>query len=105
MCFGWADSLPRRLSDSQAMLYVAPRKPTSAWSAREQGTRRAPDRRGSRAAGRVAVVDAAKASGIWSALDDVERLVEPDNLRAALDATPEDGRPGMASRAPPRERF
>ncbi len=35
-----------------------------------------------------AVVEAAKASGTWNALDDVENLVEPAELKAALDATP-----------------
>src|SRR5689334_17939199 len=32
LCFGWVDSLPRRLDDTRAMLYVAPRKPRSSWS-------------------------------------------------------------------------
>ena len=32
--------------------------------------------------------DAARASGTWSALDDVENLVEPAELSAALDAIP-----------------
>ena len=36
-----------------------------------------------------AVVEAAKASGTWTALDDVENLVEPAELTAALDAAPE----------------
>lgn len=50
------------------------------------------------------MVDAAKASGIWSALDDVERLVEPDDLRAALEAAPagwqaRDGFPRSTKRA------
>ena len=38
-------------------------------------------------AGRAAI-ERAKANGSWSALDDVEDLVEPDELRAALDADP-----------------
>ena len=35
-----------------------------------------------------AVIEAAKASGTWTALDDVENLVEPAELTAALDAVP-----------------
>ena len=36
-----------------------------------------------------AVVDEARTSGAWTALDDVEKLVEPPDLAAALDADPE----------------
>ena len=36
----------------------------------------------------LAVVEAARADGSWSSLDDVENLVEPDDLRAALDGDP-----------------
>jgi len=36
-----------------------------------------------------AVVDEARASGAWSLLDDIEDLVEPADLAAALDADPE----------------
>ncbi len=34
----------------------------------------------------MAAIEAAKASGRWSALDDVEDLTEPADLAAALDA-------------------
>jgi uncharacterized protein YdeI (YjbR/CyaY-like superfamily) len=34
------------------------------------------------------VIDAARAGGSWAALDEVENLTEPDELRAALDADP-----------------
>ena len=32
LCFGWIDSLPRKLDDQRAMLKFTPRKPKSAWS-------------------------------------------------------------------------
>ena len=37
----------------------------------------------------IAAVEAAKADGSWTSLDDVEDLVEPADLTAALDADPE----------------
>ena len=37
----------------------------------------------------LAAVEAAKASGAWLAPEEVEALVEPDDLAAALDASPE----------------
>ena len=36
----------------------------------------------------MAVVERAKKDGSWSALDDVENLVIPDDLQAAFDAKP-----------------
>jgi uncharacterized protein YdeI (YjbR/CyaY-like superfamily) len=33
LCFGWVDSLPRKLDDRRTMLLVSPRKPGSNWSA------------------------------------------------------------------------
>jgi len=86
LCFGWVDSLPRRLSGSQAMLYVAPRKPTSAWS-------RANKERVERltAAGRV------QPAGLpWSNRTTSVQHWKPPRR---------DGRPGMAARASPREQF
>lgn len=86
LAFGWVDSLPRSLDDQRTMLYVSPRTPGSGWSRpnKERVERLlAEDRMAP--AGR-AVIDAAKADGSWSSLDDVENLVVPDDLGAAFDA-------------------
>jgi uncharacterized protein YdeI (YjbR/CyaY-like superfamily) len=32
LCFGWVDSLPRKLDDERSMLLITPRKPKSVWS-------------------------------------------------------------------------
>lgn len=32
LCFGWIDSLPRKLDDERSMLVFTPRKPNSVWS-------------------------------------------------------------------------
>lgn len=32
LCFGWIDSLPRKLDDRRWMLLLSPRKPRSPWS-------------------------------------------------------------------------
>ncbi|MEM6286207.1 MAG: YdeI/OmpD-associated family protein [Bacteroidota bacterium] len=88
VAFGWIDSVPRTLDAERSMLWVAPRKPGSNWSrlSKERAERML-------AAGLVseagrAVIEAAKADGSWTALDDVENLVVPDDLAAALDAHP-----------------
>lgn len=86
LCVGWVDSLGRSLDDRHTMLYCAPRKARSAWSKPNKERVERLEAAGlMRAAGR-AVVEAAKASGRWTALDDVEAGVEPPDLAAALDA-------------------
>lgn len=88
LCFGWVDSLTRGKDDTRSMLWISPRKPGSNWSrinkdkiARLQAT-------GLMAPAGQAVVDRAIADGSWTALDDVENLVIPPDLQAALDAAP-----------------
>lgn len=84
LCFGWIDSLPRRLDAQRSMLLLAPRKPRSAWSALNK-TRVEKLIAGNlmQDAGLAAVM-AAKASGAWTALDAVEALTIPADLARAL---------------------
>ncbi len=104
LCFGWIDSKSRRLDERRSMLLMTPRKAGSGWSRpnKERLERLfAADRM---APAGIAIVEAAKADGSWTALDDIENLVEPDDLRAALDASPAarqnwDGFPRSAKRA------
>ena len=86
------------------MLYLAPRKPGSSWSARNK--RRVEDlrRRGQMSPAGEAAVERAQADGSWSALDEVEQLVVPADLAAALDVLADaaanfDGFPRSAKRA------
>ena len=88
LCFGWIDSKAKPIDDLRYMQYFSPRKPKSVWSQINKasverlvadGLMREP---GSRA------VEMAKASGSWTALDEIEALVIPDDLAAALAATP-----------------
>ena len=89
LCFGWIDGQARPLDELRSQQLLTPRRPGSGWS-RPNKLRIAE----LEAAGRMtprgrAVVEAAKASGTWTALDLVEDLVEPPDLVAALDAEPE----------------
>ncbi|WP_409332674.1 YdeI/OmpD-associated family protein [Trujillonella humicola] len=88
LCFGWVDSLPRAVDDTRAMLYVAPRKPRSNWSRVNKERVQRLIAAGAMSEAGSAVVEAAKASGAWNALDRVEDGDEPDDLAAALDAAP-----------------
>jgi uncharacterized protein YdeI (YjbR/CyaY-like superfamily) len=89
LCVGWVDSTAGTLDAERGMLWCAPRKKGSGWSRpNKERVARLVD------AGRllprgIAVIEQAQADGSWSKLDDVEDGVEPDDLRAALDADPD----------------
>ena len=104
LCYGWIDSLSRGLDEQRSQLLLTPRRPTSKWSRPNKERVAELEANGRMAAPGRAVVEAAKASGTWTALDDVENLVEPAELTAALDAVPEarvawDALPRSARRA------
>lgn len=86
--FGWIDSKAKPLDEDRSMVWFGPRRRSSAW-ARSNKERIARLEREGRLepAGRRAV-EAAKANGAWTLLDDVEDLVVPDDLAAALAAHP-----------------
>lgn len=89
LCFGWVDSLPRKLDADRSMLLLSPRKPGSAWSAANKARVARLTEGGKMAPGGLAAVEAAKADGSWSFLDDVERLEVPPDLADALAQHPE----------------
>jgi uncharacterized protein YdeI (YjbR/CyaY-like superfamily) len=84
LCFGWIDSLPRRLDERRTMLWLAPRQAGSGWSRpNKQRAERMIDAGMMTAAG-LCKIQAAKADGSWNALDAVESLEIPEDLEAAL---------------------
>jgi uncharacterized protein YdeI (YjbR/CyaY-like superfamily) len=88
LCFGWVDSLTRAKDEQRSMLYIAPRKPTSNWSRVNKRLIAELEREGLLAAAGRRAVEIAKANGSWSALDEVEELIVPDDLECALAAAP-----------------
>ena len=88
LCFGWIDSLGRKLDAARSKLLLTPRKPGSKWSRPNKARVASLLEDGLIAARGRAVIEAAQADGSWSALDAVENLEEPDDLRAALGAVP-----------------
>lgn len=79
LCFGWIDSTRNVLDDDRVMMWFAPRRPRSTWvsSNRERVARLEAEGR-MQPAGR-ALVEAAKANGMWTVFDDAEAgLVHPD---------------------------
>lgn len=89
LCYGWIDSRPRSVDAQRSARLLTPRKPASRWSARNKARVQALTAAGRMQPAGLAAVAAAQASGTWNALDTVETLSEPDDLAAALTASPE----------------
>ena len=85
---GWVDSVQRRVDDERSRLLMTPRKPRSNWARTNKARVEKLTAAGLMTPAGLAVVETAKANGSWTALDDVENLVEPADVRAALDADP-----------------
>ncbi|HEY8772650.1 MAG TPA: YdeI/OmpD-associated family protein [Candidatus Limnocylindria bacterium] len=84
--FGWIDGLTNTLEDGRQAHLLTPRRAGSAWapSNKERIERLVADGRMTEAG--LKVIEAAKADGSWSMQDAAEALIEPPELRAALDA-------------------
>ena len=88
LCFGWVDSKGRSLDAERTMLWFAPRKRGSGWARTNKERIERLTAAGLMAPAGHAVIEAAKADGSWTLLDDVENLVVPDDLAAAFAAHP-----------------
>lgn len=88
LCFGWIDSLTRRVDDDRVIQWFSPRRRNGVWSApnKERIERLIADGRMTAAGQRV--IDQAKADGSWRQFDEVEALVVPSDLAAAFELAP-----------------
>jgi uncharacterized protein YdeI (YjbR/CyaY-like superfamily) len=84
LCFGWIDSVPRKLDALRSMRLLSPRKPKSAWSKvnKDHVAKLIAD--GLMTEAGLKVIEAAKRAGNWSKLDEVEAMLVPDDLERAL---------------------
>lgn len=84
--WGWVDSTQRTVDEQRTMMWYAARRPGSVWTRRNKLRVAALEAAGRMRPAGQAAVDDARASGMWTLMDDVEDLVVPDDLAAALDA-------------------
>lgn len=84
LCFGWVDSRAGKLDDERRMLTFTPRKPRSGWSRPNKERIERLTAAGLMTPAGQRVIDAAKADGSWSRLDEVEELVVPGDLTDAF---------------------
>ncbi|MGB3800273.1 MAG: YdeI/OmpD-associated family protein [Lewinella sp.] len=87
LCYGWVDSLPRKLDAERTMIRISPRNPKSNWSGINKEKIKRLREEGRMTPAGEALVEQAKANGCWTFLDDVEQLIVPPDLEAALTTT------------------
>lgn len=85
LCFGWIDSLGRKVDDEKTMLRISPRNPKSNWSRVNKLKIEKILNTGLMHPNGLKVVNLAKQNGTWTALDDVENLILPTDLQQALE--------------------
>ena len=88
LCFGWVDSKANALDEERSILWFAPRKKGSGWSKPNKERVERLLAAGKMAPAGLAKIEAAKADGSWALLDEVEQLIIPPDLLAALAAAP-----------------
>jgi uncharacterized protein YdeI (YjbR/CyaY-like superfamily) len=84
LCFGWVDSKGNKLDEERSLLWFAPRKNGSNWSASNKERVERLIAAGLMAPAGLARIEAAKADGSWNALNAVEALEIPPDLQAVL---------------------
>ncbi len=88
LCFGWIDSKPNKLDDERSLLYYSPRNPRSNWSGLNKTRVAQLLEQGLMTPAGQRMIDLAKETGTWTALDEVEAVVIPADLQTALLANP-----------------
>jgi uncharacterized protein YdeI (YjbR/CyaY-like superfamily) len=89
LCFGWIDSTARTFDEERAGLRLAPRRRGSGWSRSNKVRVERLEHEGRMTDAGRAVIERARADGTWTLLDEVEKLVVPDDLATELDSRPD----------------
>ncbi len=88
LCFGWIDAQVKLLDEGRAMQLLTPRKPRSGWARTNKARVERLVAAGRMREAGLRAIEAAKANGSWTSLDNSENLVVPGDLAAALEAVP-----------------
>ncbi|MBL8930665.1 MAG: YdeI/OmpD-associated family protein [Kineosporiaceae bacterium] len=88
LCWGWVDGHTKVLDAERRLLRFTRRGRDSAWAASNKARVSELIAEGRMQPAGQAVIEDAKARGLWTLLDDAEALIESPDLAAALDADP-----------------
>lgn len=84
LCFGWIDSTKKTIDEERYMQYFSKRKPKSNWSAINKEKVVILTQKGLMTKAGFDSIETAKQNGSWTALDAIEELIIPENLRDEL---------------------
>lgn len=88
LCFGWIDSSVKKGTDDYYLQFFTKRNPKSKWSRVNKAKVEKLIQAGLMTDAGMKMIDLAKQTGTWTALDDVESLINPPDLQQQLDANP-----------------
>ncbi len=80
LCFGWIDSRPGKVSETQSKIYVSKRKPKSVWSKINKQHVEILTKDNLMQPAGIRAIETAKNNGSWNALDLSDNLVYPPEL-------------------------
>ncbi len=83
LCYGWIDGIRRKLDDDRTMQLIAPRK-VEHWAKtyKDRAARLIEEGKMQEAGFRS--IELSKQLGLWDFMDDVDKLIVPDDLREGL---------------------
>ena len=85
LCYGWIDSTVKSLGNGKRRQYFCPRNPKSVWSALNKTYIKELKAYNLMHKSGLDIIKIGKQNGSWSALDDVEKGVIPEDLQVAFD--------------------
>ncbi len=88
LCYGWIDSTVKSLGDGKRRQYFCPRKPKSVWSRVNKNHLEELIASDLMHESGFKVIEIAKKNGSWTALDDVENEIIPEDLKASFNKNP-----------------
>lgn len=88
LCFGWIDSTVKSLGDGKRRQYFCPRNPKSVWSALNKKYIKELTESELMHDSGWKIINIGKKNGSWTALDDVEKGIIPEDLQIAFDQNP-----------------
>jgi uncharacterized protein YdeI (YjbR/CyaY-like superfamily) len=87
LCFGWIDGIRRKLDENRTMQLIAPRQ-AQHWAKSYKDRVNKLQEEGRMHPAGLEVIEESKLKGLWNFMDDVDALIKPDDLVAALKTYP-----------------
>lgn len=84
LCFGWIDGIRRKLDDNRTMQLISPRK-VEHWAKTYKDRAARLIKEGKMQEAGFRSIEVSKQNGLWDFMDDVDKLIVPQDLQKALE--------------------